>query len=95
MVEEEVDRLNSLIDNLRYEKDVPPGKTAERLELLKAVKMLENMLDMHMDEDTEELAETRFEITGERRNYGREHGNIVKFMDSLTERLDLYFSRKQ
>jgi hypothetical protein len=59
---------------------------------MEEVEMLENMLDMHMDEDTKKEAETRFEITGERRNYGRERGNIIKFMDLLTEKLDRYFS---
>lgn len=91
---DEAERLNFLIDKLGSEKDTPPEKAAERLELLKAAEMLENMLDMHMDEDTEKEAETRFEISGGRRNYGKERGNIIKFMDSLTERLDRYFSRK-
>lgn len=91
---DEADRLDFLIDKLRSEKDTSPEKVAERLELLKAAKMLENMLDMHMDEDTEEEAEARFEITGERRNYGREHGKIIKFMDLLTEKLDRYFSER-
>ena len=96
---DEADRLNFLIDKLRSEKDTSPEKVAERLELLKAAKMLETMLDMHMDEDTEEEAEARFEITGERRNYGRERGRglfgFVFFGFPSFENLFFFQDRRQ
>lgn len=88
----EVDRLNFLIDRLRSEKDTSPEMASERLELLKAVEMLETMVEMHTHEDTKEVAKTRFENMGIGRDYGRERRDIIKFMNLLIERLDQYFS---
>ena len=92
MDEGDVERLNFLIDRLRSEKDTSPEKVAKRLELLKAAEMLETMVEVHTHEDTQQIAEMRFENTGIGRDYGRERRDIIKFMDLLTEKLDQYFS---
>jgi hypothetical protein len=90
----EHDRLMDLVNRIRSEKesDVPAGKIAERIELLKAVSMLDDMYKLHMTEDTAEISRLRFETTGKRRNYGPERRDIIEFGDLLKERLELYFS---
>jgi hypothetical protein len=88
------DKLMDLVNKLRSENEsnVPAGKIAERIELLKAVTMLDTMYKQHMTEDTDEIAGLRFETTGQKRNYGQERRDLIKFGDLLEERLDQYFA---
>jgi hypothetical protein len=87
---EPMDNINKL--RSEDERDVPANKRVERTELLEAADMLDKMRALHMDEDTEEVAQIRFETTGKRRNYGEERRDIIKFTDILETRLDQYFA---
>ncbi len=90
--ENEIDRLLYLLRKLEYEEDIPAKKAAMRLDILKNASMLADMIEMGRHEDTKEEAQYRFNITGQRRDYGKERQDIIKFGELLLRQVEQYYS---